>query len=952
MIIKLNAAGYYKPVSIEDEGKLLRLKFAYSKSLLSEIKAMDGAKWCPETKSWTINNSARNKFQLDYLQGKNPYQPYDIPLVDYQPKRNLYDHQVTMVKTILTRKRCILACEMGCLHGNHPIGGNLVKDYYENNTLPTVRCYNEDGDILQVKASRIIKKRQKLYRVNDILVGESHLFLTKLEGRLCHTRTMNLTCKHVLLTERLPGSMTISRQSQQSNKPTGWESGMEMVQSTSKIIITGVNCILQMLNMSDNLPETLSALRFLITERLSYLGLTGLSCQQKSIVYGQKCTQDCIGISFEDYLMQMGQSQSQTTGHTVETFIGLYAMLQDSYLLMLQEYLAARLSKDKVQTNCQSMEEDVFKVLQTIYIRIQQDFLKEKQTSFEKPGQFILMSESEHIIPASCHNLKELEVKSVTNLGIETDTYDLTIPTYGNYFDDYGINHQNTGKSLAAIEAAEIIKPLNPWYIGPKAGVVAVKRELAKWESQIQFRMMTYEELTKLMIQWKESYVVPDYVVFDESSKIKTPTAQRSQAAKHLSESVLSKDGYIILMSGTPAPKTPLDWWHQCEVACPGYIREGNLGKFKQRLCIIESRQSIAGGMYPHIVTWKDDENKCDVCGREREAANHSNFGLVTDLDPDQIHEFKSSKNEIAFLYERMKGLVLVQFKKDCLDLPEKQYQIIKIKPTVDILRACKLITAQSTRAIEALTLMRELSDGFQYKENKIGMQSCPNCNGLKVEPDYTHPATDDKPQEMMTCGYCGGSGEVPKYERETVSIGSPKDDILKDLLDEQEDYGRYIVWAGFTGSIDRLVELIRLEGWYILRVDGRGYHGFTPKGEVVDYTELLDSMDASHPKRKEFQEKYPKVCFVGHPQAGGMALTLTGSNVELFYSNCFNGEARMQAEDRFHRAGMDANRGATIIDMIMLPTDQLVLDNLKRKRDLQNLTMGELKDNLKEEIA
>jgi hypothetical protein len=86
----------------------------------------------------------------------------------------------------------------------------------------------------------------------------------------------------------------------------------------------------------------------------------------------------------------------------------------------------------------------------------------------------------------------------------------------------------------------------------------------------------------------------------------------------------------------------------------------------------------------------------------------------------------------------------------------------------------------------------------------------------------------------------------------------------------------------------------------------------------------------------------------VGHPQAGGMALTLTSSPTELFYSNCFNGEARMQAEDRFHRMGMDTNRGATIKDLIHLPTDKLVLDNLKLKKKLQNISMGELENAFK----
>jgi hypothetical protein len=39
----------------------------------------------------------------------------------------------------------------------------------------------------------------------------------------------------------------------------------------------------------------------------------------------------------------------------------------------------------------------------------------------------------------------------------------------------------------------------------------------------------------------------------------------------------------------------------------------------------------------------------------------------------------------------------------------------------------------------------------------------------------------------------------------------------------------------------------------------------------------------------------------------------------------------------------MDVNRGATIVDLLHLPTDQYVLDNLIKKKILQAATMGEL---------
>jgi hypothetical protein len=521
-----------------------------------------------------------------------------------------------------------------------------------------------------------------------------------------------------------------------------------------------------------------------------------------------------------------------------------------------------------------------------------------------------------------------------------------------------------TGKTLAAIEIMERadLKDQEVWYVGPKSGTYAVERELRKWNSRIRPRMFTYEGLVKEMRYWEDGRPAPRMAIMDESSKIKTPTAQRSQACRHLAEAIRSEhgdNGFIICMSGTPAPKNPTDWWHQCEVACPGFLREGNVNKFKARLCLIEERQSITGGVYPHIVTWLDDESKCAVCGQLKNHEYHlapDDFTKLCGASAENYHPWQKSKNEVDFLYQRLKGLVLVQFKKDCLDLPDKRYEEIQVMPTPEVLRAAKLISTKSTRAIQALTLLRELSDGFQYTEERVGEEVCPLCKGSgKYLGKSLKEGTDPEPveeekfiEEEIVCDNCGGSGKVPQYRRGIDEVSCPKDKHFINELDQHEDVGRYIVWGGFTGTIDRLVRIAQKYEWAVLRVDGRGYVAWNEGGIQADAKIYLDAMDLSHPDHQKLLQDIPKLCFVGHPQAGGMALTLTSSPTELFYSNCFNGEARMQAEDRFHRMGMDTNRGATIKDLIHLPTDKLVLDNLKLKKKLQNISMGELENAFK----
>ena len=513
-----------------------------------------------------------------------------------------------------------------------------------------------------------------------------------------------------------------------------------------------------------------------------------------------------------------------------------------------------------------------------------------------------------------------------------------------------------TGKTLSWITATEHLiqnhgygaTPDDIWYIGPVAGVRAVGRELKKWNATFEPRMITYEKFTKVINNWDGS-APPQMVCFDESSKLKNRTAQRSKAAKHLADSMRNElDDYrIIEMTGTPAPKSPLNWFWQCMIAQPGYLREGKENKFRDRLCLMDKRETMTGGVYFQVSTWWDDERKCATCG---ELPNHQNHNVAT-----CTHSYTPSKNEVSYLYERMKGLVLVKFKKDCLDLPEKQYEEIRLKPTVEMLRAAKIIRSKSPRAITALTLMRELSDGFQYTEKVVGRDECPNCLGSgtfrtmmpKEGVDPNKPtmevSEDDYTVEDIQCPNCSGKGDVPRYERDMDMTETPKDQFLIEELDAHEEVGRYIVFAGFTGTLERLEAIAHTYGWTTLRVDGKGYRGMAPDKAQLDADELLDAMDASHPRFEELRSKYPKLCFIGHPKAAGMALTLTASPVELYYSNDFDGEARMQSEDRFHRLGMDPNKGAIIKDLILLPTDKLVLDNLKQKKRLQNLTLGEL---------
>jgi len=486
------------------------------------------------------------------------------------------------------------------------------------------------------------------------------------------------------------------------------------------------------------------------------------------------------------------------------------------------------------------------------------------------------------------------------------------------------------GKSLSAIVAGEEIKKIYPddemWYIGPVSGVEAFSRELVKWKTKLQFRMYTYDRLVKVLVDWKGGRP-PRYLILDESSKVKTPTTKRTQAAQYLGDCMrdcYGDDCYIVEMTGTPSPLAPTDWYSQTEIARPGYLYENSIHAFRERLAILTEGESATGGIFKQIAAWRDGSDVCNVCGRPRESGVHG-------VD----HGFVPAPNEVYDLYERLRGLVLVRFKRDCLDLPEKEYIELIIKPTVDMLRAAQTIKSTATSAITALAYLRELADGFQYRMADMGRVSkCSICSGVGY---LTVP-------ELHECGQCNGTGSEIVLDRTQEFVGSPKFAALMDIADEHEDVGRLIVWGGFQATLDNIKTAFLKADWEVLMVDARGYRGFSKYGEL-DAKELLSAMDRSHPDRKALAIKYPKLVFVGHPQAGGMALTLTAAPTAVYFSNAFDGGARVQSEDRFHRIGMDENRACKIIDMICLPTDKVVLENLKKKRRLQDLTLGELNE-------
>lgn len=515
------------------------------------------------------------------------------------------------------------------------------------------------------------------------------------------------------------------------------------------------------------------------------------------------------------------------------------------------------------------------------------------------------------------------------------------------------------GKTLAAIELIEATGSEYSFYVAPKSALASVKLEFEKWNCKYKPLFLTYEGLRSVIENWTPGTKPPRLVIYDEASRCKNPTAKRTIAAQHLADAIRDEwgwDGYVVLMSGTPAPKSPVDWWSLCEIAMPGFLREGNLEKFRKRLAIMTQGSNDAGQVFAKLVAWKDDERKCDNCGKMADDNDHDTINSAEKW----FHEFKPSVNEVTGLYGRMGGLVNVKLKSDVLkELPPLQYKTIQCQPDQSLINAAKMIVARGESTIKTLTLLRELSDGFQYQQTDIGTEECPCCNGRKTIEDWTYVGPDEQYEKTMedqfhgrdipagyfekittACRYCDGTGETTKYHREAVQVPCPKETELLDIIDNHDDVGRLVCFAGFTGSIDRCVKIFLQAQWEVIRVDGRGW--WSPIQADVQTLQKKFLYDLAG---------HPRLAFLGQPSAGGIGLNLQSSPTTVYYSNDFSGEAREQSEHRINRPGMNTIRGSTIIDLFNLPTDEKVLANLKLKKRLQDLTLGQFRDALEKPI-
>lgn len=375
-------------------------------------------------------------------------------------------------------------------------------------------------------------------------------------------------------------------------------------------------------------------------------------------------------------------------------------------------------------------------------------------------------------------------------------------------------------------------------------------------------------------------------LVIDESARMKNP---ESQTTKMLL-SWKNLPAYKIIMSGVPAPNSPLEYWAQIE-----FLQSGLLGvsfsQFRNMFFTLSRGSQVIldqGQVNPQYVGQMLKYHKITV-GQ----ANLLLKGIVTKHLAGIMFstgaEYTISDENLAKLMNLIKPLVFWAKKSECLDLPDQIDEVRMVELGDKQRRAYRemktqLITeirGQTVTAPIALTKimkLREITSGFAFD----------------------------------VCGTEAEIGECPKIAE------------LEDILEEAGPQP-VIIWAVFK--------------WDIRRIESFLVHKYGEGCCKTLYSEAPDRLESIN----DF--KVGKVRFlVAHPASGAHGLTFVNCCMQVFYSLDYSLERYEQAKARIHRAGQVNN--CTYVHILARGTiDEEVLQVLRSKGDINAIAYRFMKD-------
>lgn len=240
-------------------------------------------------------------------------------------------------------------------------------------------------------------------------------------------------------------------------------------------------------------------------------------------------------------------------------------------------------------------------------------------------------------------------------------------------------------------------------------------------------------------------------------------------------------------------------------------------------------------------------------------------------------------------LTELMSTFSSIIKKEDALDLPEKIYSKVIVEMTKTQKAMYEKLKQEAIIELEEQGEMVEVTNilTMLVKLHQIV------CGQLKYEDE-------------------NGNQKYASIENNRIST-------LMELLSLER--GKVVIWANYRQSLRDVSKAISDE------------YG---KNSVIEYHGGVGPNEKEVAAKRFQDPEDPCRFFVANPQSAGMGLTLTQSDLAIYYSNDYSLGSRIQSEDRIHRISQVNH--ARYIDLVSPDTvDEKIIKALTSKKNFAN---------------
>jgi len=331
-----------------------------------------------------------------------------------------------------------------------------------------------------------------------------------------------------------------------------------------------------------------------------------------------------------------------------------------------------------------------------------------------------------------------------------------------------------------------------------------------------------------------------DLIIVDESQRIKNYKAQQSRAVVQLS----TMSRFRLILSGTPILNSPIDIFNQYLFLDHGKTFGTNFFSFRNYFF---SRTDIKIGN-----------------GR-----SFPKFSLKKWLF-DEVHR-------------KIMSIADNKMKKDCLDLPDKVYQVLNLEMTAE------QIKAYDDMKKDLITLYKESMDFAMVASTA---------------------ATKIIRLRQISSGYL----KMDETGEEIPLAKNPKLLVVKELLEDLSIKHKVIIWCCFRHDIFMLTKELSKYNPAVIFGDTKDRYGQQTKFDKDDSCRVM----------------------IANPQSAGLAINLVVADYAIYFSQGFDLEHRAQSEDRCHRSGSEIHDKITYIDLVFPKTvDEVILNALRSKKKM-----------------